>query len=215
MVADVAEMEMTVVEAAAFASVSDRTIRNWINEGALAASNTPAGRKVGKEQLLDALRAKGYAPPALDTVELFPQRHAEATPKRAAAAVVTEEQETGPTAAETSPTDTPQPVATAGPALAPETINLILQPLVEQLNAANARAERKEQENLELAGRVGYLQAKVQQYEERVLLLEAPKESPVAPPEVLPLTQPPMAAPEAVPDAEKRLPWYKRLFSTE
>ncbi len=215
MIAETEIREMTVAEAAEFASVSDRTIRNWINEGAIGAINTPAGRKVGKEQLLDALRAKGYAPPALDTVELFPQQPAEATPKRAAAAVVVEDQETVPTQAGTSLNGAQQPVAATAPVLTPETINLVLQPLVQQLEAANARAERKEKENLELAGRVGYLQAKVQAYEERALLLEAPKETPQASLEALPLTQSPLATePSPAPEPAK-VPWYKRLFGLE
>jgi len=215
MIAEMEIREMTVAEAAVFASVSDRTIRNWINEGAIAATNTPAGRKIGKEQLLDALRAKGYAPSTLDTVELFPQQPAEATPKWAAAAVVVEEQETVPTPVETSPNGAQQLVAATAPILTPETINLVLQPLVQQLEAANARAERKEKENLELAGRVGYLQAKVQAYEERFLLLEAPKVTPQASPEALPLTQPSLATDPTPAPKPAKVPWYKRLFGSE
>lgn len=203
MVAETAETELTVAEAAVFASVSDRTIRNWINDGSLAATNTPAGRKVRKTDVVGVLREKGYAPPELETIVNLADARAEREQR-----VAHEAEPITPHSPETG--ERPPSVPTNG-TIAPETINLILQPLVEQLNAANARAERKERENIELAGRVGYLQAKVQQYEERVLLLEAPQ----SPPEALPLTQPPMVAPDAPNDPPARLPWYKRLFGAE
>lgn len=206
---EAAETELTVAEAAAFAGVSDRTIRNWINEGNLSATNTPAGRKVRKDDVVGVLREKGYAPPELETIINLSDARAEREQR------VVPEPEVTQTLPTPEPAQQPQLHPSPGTQLTPEVINVVLQPLVEQLNAANARAERKEQENLELAGRIGYLQAKVQQYEEQVKLLEAPKESPVAPPEALPLTQPPVAAPEPIPDAPARLPWYKRLFSTE
>lgn len=184
MVAETADTELSVAEAAGFAGVSDRTIRNWINDGELEARNTPQGRKVRKDAVASLLREKGYAPPELETI-------------------VVQVPLTRPVAPQ-EPRSEPEPLPT--PLLSPELINVVLQPLVEQLNQANARAEKKERENLELAGRIGYLQAKVQQYEERVLLLEPPKE-------------PDLTSQAAMSDGEGQTltspPWWKRLFGLE
>lgn len=198
-------MELSVEEAATLAGVSSRTIRNWIAAGDLEARNTPNGRKVRKADVVELLRKKGYAPPELETTVI---NLADARQEREQR-VAHEPEETQ--AVNVNPTESPSS-PNGNPTLSPELINVVLQPLVSQLNAAVERAERKERENLELAGRVGYLQAKVQQYEEQVKLLEAPKTPPEEPPEAPPLTQPPTAAPETTPEHK---PWYKRLFALE
>ncbi len=210
--------EMTVAEAAVFASVSDRTIRNWINEGSLAAINTPSGRKVRKDAVVGVLREKGYAPPELVTPDILPDT---GPPEIVQLRRVTElPPQPQDEVAQSRPAQEAPPQSQEAPSpnsvLTPQMINVVLQPLVQQLDAANERAEKKERENLELAGRIGYLQAKVQQYEERVLLLEAPRDTPQASPDALPITQPPVAALSPTPESDPvRVPWYKRLFGSE
>jgi len=75
---------------------------------------------------------------------------------------------------------------------------MVLQPLREELEAERREKRRLHEENVELAGRIGYYQAELAQYKDRVLLLEAPKGLPEDP-NVKPV----------------RLPWYKRIFATE
>ena len=74
--------------------------------------------------------------------------------------------------------------------------------LAEQLRKDNAAlASRNEQ----LAGQLGFTQAKLQEAERTVALLMAPKDEPS---DVTPRTEPEMPA---VPDPKHR-PWWKRLF---
>ena len=74
--------------------------------------------------------------------------------------------------------------------------------LAEQLRQDNAAlASRNEQ----LAGQVGFLQAKMQDQERQLALLMAPKDEPA---DVTPRAEPEMPV---VPDPEHR-PWWKRLF---
>ena len=60
-------------------------------------------------------------------------------------------------------------------------------------------------ENQQLAGQLGFTQAKLQEAERTVALLMAPKDEPA---DVTPRTEPEMPA---VPDPKHR-PWWKRLF---
>ncbi len=210
-IAEVAEdaelVELTVSGAAALAGVSERTIRNWINAGELAARSEPSGRKIRKAYFLDLLERKGYAPPPVETPELVVEAVV------AAATVTTEATETAERLAETlAAAEGVVAKATAGmetsealhaePSAATETTSLILQSLVEQLNAERARTNQLHRENLELAGRIGFLQAKLMETEQKLLTAIA---EPPEPPE--------NAAAETAEDPEGRRPWWKKLLS--
>ncbi len=209
-IAEVAEdaelVELTVSDAATLAGVSDRTIRNWINAGELAARSEPSGRKIRKAYLLDLLERKGYAPPAVETPELVVEAVV------AAATVTTEATEAAKTAERLAETlaaaEGVVTEATAGmetsevrhaePAAATESTGLVLQSLVEQLNAERTRTTQLHRENLELAGRVGFLQAKLMETERKVLAaMTEPLEN---------------AAAEATEAPEGRRPWWKKLL---
>ncbi len=206
-IAEVAEdaelVELTVSEAATLAGVSDRTIRNWINAGELAARSEPSGRKIRKAYLLDLLERKGYVAPPVETPELVVEAVV------AAATVTTEAAETTERLAETlTAAEGIVAEATASmemsealhaePAAATETTSLILQSLVEQLNAERTRTTQLHRENLELAGRVGFLQAKLMETEQKLLAaITEPSEN---------------AAAEAAEAPEGRRPWWKKLL---
>ncbi len=163
--------ELTTAEAAALAGVSDRTIRNWIKEGRLPAERTEEGRRVRKGDLLVLLHERVQA-----VAGQLPLAEAEA----ATAETATETVAAAP-AAETSP----------------ETVTALLAKLsamLEQAAAERPERERLHRENLELAGRIGFLQAKLQEAEHKVFLLQAPAETATA--------------------AETAAcPWWKRLFA--
>ncbi len=190
--------ELTTAQAAALAGVSEKSIRNWIKSGNLAVMASTEGRRIDKAVLMEYLRERAQM-----AVEHLPQEvRPELPPESVAAPVAAPE---------------PVPAESPGPSLTPELINVVLQPLLEELEKERKEKRRLHDENVELAGRVGYYQAELAQYKDRVLLLEAPKVIPnlLSVSEALPLTQPPVAAPEGSHDAEKPRPWYKRLFGLE
>ncbi len=196
-------VELTVSNAAALVGVSERTIRNWINAGELAARSEPSGRKIRKAYLLDLLERKGYALPPVETPELVVEAAV------AAATMTTEATETPElltdtmTAAERVALEAAASVATpeaphTEPTAATETTSLILQSLNEQLNAERTRTTQLHRENLELAGRIGFLQAKLMETEQKLLAAIAePSEN---------------VAAEAAEAAEARRPWWKKLL---
>lgn len=197
MVAEVADAvteqtELTVGKAAVLAGVSDRTIRNWINAGELPARSEPGGRKIRKGILLDLLAEKGYAPPILDTPELLVEAVV------AAMASPTDRAE-GAVAPESASTEGSASAEATATMVTPEMINVILQPLVDQLKEECARTERLHRENLELAGRIGFLQAKLMETERKLLL------EPAEPVE--------MAAPENLAAIVDHRAWWKKLFA--
>ncbi len=163
--------ELTTAEAAALAGVSDRTIRNWIKEGRLPAERTEEGRRVRKGDLLVLLHERIQA-----VAGQLPLAEAEA----ATAETATETVAAAP-AAETSP----EPVTA---------LLAKLSALLEQATAERSERERLHRENLELAGRIGFLQAKPQEAERQIFLLQAPAET------------------ETVAETAAR-PWWKRLFA--
>lgn len=178
--------KITVSEAATLAGVSDRTIRNWMAAGLLAARAEPTGRKIRRRDLLALLEEKGYAPSQVEPVELFSgngtEDNTEEPEPRMEAAVV----------AELAETAAPERVE------APATLNMLLTPLVDQLTAERERTDRLHRENLELAGRVGFLQAKLQETERKLLTATTvPMEEPE---EAVETAEPPPA------------PWWRRLF---
>lgn len=179
---------LTTAQAAALAGVSEKSIRNWLKAGQLKPMATTEGRRIAKADLMEYLRER-----AQTAVENLPQEVRPELPP------------------ESVPSPEPPPVEAPTPSISPELINVVLQPLLERLDISEKERRRLHDENIELAGRIGYYQAELAQYKDRVLLLEAPKE----PPEALPLTQPPMAAHDAPQSPPVRLPWYKRLFGLE
>ncbi len=167
----VTSAELTTAEAAALAGVSDRTIRNWIKDGRLPAERTEEGRRVRRGDVLALLHERIQA-----VAGQLPL--AEAT--TATAEMATETVAVAP-AAEASP----------------EALTALLARLSEMLELAAAERperERLHRENLELAGRIGFLQAKLQEAERKILLLQAPAEA------------------ETVAETSAR-PWWKRIFA--
>ncbi len=176
------DAELTVQEAARFAGVSDRTIRNWINGGELPAKSEPSGRKIRTAALLELLALKGYAPPDL------------APPVEVAAAVAAAERE-GASAPPAAPPPPENPSHNYDKSLAP---------LLEQLDKERQRTDRLHRENLELAGRVGFLQARLMDTEQKLLSAAVGAEE--AAEEEVPRAPEPMAA------AEPHKPWWKKVF---
>jgi len=185
---------LTTAQAAGLAGVSEKSVRNWLKAGHLKPLATTQGRRIDKAELLDYLRGRAQATISHLPPELRPEATPESEPTPESSPnghYVEETAETQHTAGDVSANP-------AYPALTPETINIVLQPLLERLNDSEKERRRLHDENIELAGRVGYYQAELAQYKDRVLLLEAPKLAPVAPVE-----------------APQRVPWYKRLFALE
>jgi excisionase family DNA binding protein len=177
--------ELTASEAAHLAGVSDRTVRNWINEGKLAARMEPGGRKIKRSDLVALLVEKGYAPPPMEPVELFAGTDPESL---VADEAPIPDDPALPEEPETERMEAAVPV---------EVLTTLLQPLSEQLAAERQRSDRLQRENLELAGRVGFLQAKLQETEQK--LLTTPRAA----------VQEPADVPE---DPEPSISWWKRLL---
>jgi excisionase family DNA binding protein len=195
---------LTTAQAAALAGVSEKSVRNWLKAGHLTPLATLEGRRIDKQQLLDYLRERAEATVSHLPPEVRPGIAPESEPISVPAP---EASPNGHYVEEVPPA--PEPVA---PPLTPETINIVLQPLLDRLNESEKERRRLHDENIELAGRVGYYQAELAQYKERVLLLEAPKE--VTPP--LPLSEdPPEGHQMPRRRAEEPKPWYKRLLGLE
>ncbi len=78
------------------------------------------------------------------------------------------------------------------------------------LNPLAALLEKMHRENVELAGRVGFYQAELEKYKERVLLLEAPKASTTT----ITLTREEIPVDNHIVGVvnTEPLPWWKRLF---
>ena len=88
--------------------------------------------------------------------------------------------------------------------MTPELVNTVIQPLISHLEHSERERGRLHDENVELAGRIGFYQAKLQEYEQKILSLGAPKEDPGG------VTELTVAAPEPA-----MRPWWKRLFGLE
>jgi len=204
--------ELTTAAAAALAGVSDRTIRNWIKDGRLPAHLIDEGRRVYKNDLLAvvqervqsvagalAVETTSYAPAEIVAEETVPV----AEPVTATAAAES--------AAETTPEQVPNGYESSQ-VLTPELINVVLQPLVSQLEQSERERRRLHDENLELAGRLGYFQAELDKYKERVLLLGAPTVVDVAEAtaEVVAVVT---AEVVEVAAETPRKSWWRRLFS--
>lgn len=173
----VAPTELTTAEAAALAGVSDRTIRNWIKDGRLSAHKVGETRRIHQYDLLAYLKVRAHAVSGILGRETIAETPPVTLPER------TQDEGQGPE------------VTTDG-AINPELINAVLQPLLTQLEQSERERRRLHDENLELAGRIGFYQGKMQQVEQKLLLLEAPKQA-------------------EQPDSEpERKPWWRRVFTS-
>jgi excisionase family DNA binding protein len=170
--------ELSVQEAAYLAGVSERAVRNWLRDKKLPYTLSEQGKRISRSALLHFLQER---------------RDQLAGPRTEA---------TEPPSASAEPTPIRRP---GTPEVAPEPSPAPPEPLTAPLVAL---VEKLHKENVELAGRVGFYQAKMQEYESRILLLEAPRQpAPVATPE------PP---PPVIPDQEPAAPpWWKRIFGIE
>ncbi len=175
MVAEVeVSAELSVQEAAYLAGVSERSVRNWMQDGKLPFSLSEQRKRIKRENLLHFLqeRQKHFAVPA------------EVTPTPT------------PAPTEGSPGVTPERWTEA--AEAPQVASEV------RIESLAGLIERLHRENVELAGRIGFYQAKLQEYEQRILLLEAPQDAPVTTP-----GQPVMNTELAIRS------WWRRLFGLE
>lgn len=170
-----ADSSVSVQEAATTLGCSEKTIRRRIKAGTLRAHQLPTSQ--GYEWRVHLNGAADQAPP-LPTVQVSGQP--DQVPGDAAQV------------------DEQLPEAAAMPP--PQQYEAANEPLLKALGLV----ERLQRENMELAGRVGFLQAKLQTAEEQLLTLAA---GPLAPPvtdhEPTPITSP-VEAPQ---------PWWDRLMS--
>ena len=171
---------LSVQEAAFFAGVSERSLRKWMQDGKLPFIVTEQGKRVMREDLLTLLQERR---------KYLTVPHTESP----------EPPEPGPPG---SPGHAPE---VPGPTPEPSPVD----PGVD-LNPLAALLEKMHRENVELAGRVGFYQAELEKYKERVLLLEAPKASTTT----ITLTREEIPVDNHIVGVvnTEPLPWWKRLF---
>ncbi len=206
--------ELTTAAAAALAGVSDRTIRNWIKDGRLPAHLIDEGRRVYKNDVLAVVQERVQSVAGALAVETTSYAPAEIVAEETAPVA---EAVTATVAAESAAETTPEQVPNgyeSSQVLTPELINVVLQPLVSQLEQSERERRRLHDENLELAGRLGYFQAELSKYKERVLLLETPKVVDVVEEVAEVMT---VITTEVVeePAEAPRKRWWRRLFSSD
>ncbi len=208
-----AQVELTTAEAAEIAGVSDRTIRNWIKDGRLPAHLIDEGRRVYKNDVLAVLQERVQSVAGSLAVETTSYRPAEIVAEEVPPPAEAEtETVAAATAAEAMPGNVPNGHESSQ-VLTPELINVVVQPLVAQLEQSERERRRLHDENLELAGRLGYFQAELDKYRERVLLLEAPKAVDVREEtaEVVAVVTTEVVEVSA---EGHRKPWWRRLFTS-
>ncbi len=204
--------ELTTAAAAALAGVSDRTIRNWIKDGRLPAHLIDEGRRVYKNDVLAVVQERVQSVAGTLAVETTSYAPAEIVAEETAPVA---EPVTATVAAESAAETTPEQVPNgheSSQVLTPELINVVLQPLASQLEQSERERRRLHDENLELAGRLGYFQAELDKYKERVLLLEAPKVVDVAEATAEVVAVVTAEVVEVAAEAPGKS-WWRRLFS--
>ena len=181
---------LSVQEAAQHFGVSEKTIRRRIHSGELAAYKLPVSQgyewRICLDGQVDTDAAQVDAP---SSVQLNDKAaHVDGT---------------------VAQLDTPpDQLAEGRGGIDPALINIVLQPLREELEEARREQRRLHDENLELAGRVGFYQAKMQEYQSRILLLEAPKVVEV----VEETVEETITEVTVKPVEELRRPWWRRVF---
>ena len=101
-----------------------------------------------------------------------------------------------------TPTPSPDTVAATPPAsdVTPPALAEFAHAVIDELRQEyRHEIDRLQRDNQQLAGQVGFLQAKLQSAEEQIRLLSAPKDEPQ-----------PARAPE--PEPVQRAPWWRKLF---
>ena len=162
-----ADGSVSLDEAAQQLGISDRTVRRRIKEGTLAAYKleTPRGQVW-----------RIYLPGTPADQGMPPRRHGD--------------QDGGDLPAPAAVVDT---TSVSDANTSPELLKAL--DLIERLQHQHAEAlEQAHRENSQLAGQVGFLQAKLQDAEEQIRLLMAPKEAPPI-------------------ESEQRRPWWRRVFN--
>ena len=170
-----AEPGVTPAEAAVLLGVSERTILRRLKEGELRGEKVNAGRGKVWRVLLDGMVAT-------------PPNHS------------------GAMAAIDATSDTcPDVMASTTPALA-EFAHAVIDELRQEYRDQLERLQRENaavvSRNEQLAGQLGFLQAKLQDAERQIALLSAPKEE-------APSTD------EPAPAAAPRRPWWRRILTRE
>ncbi len=187
---------LSVQEAASHFGVSEKTIRRRIHSGELAAYKLPVSQGYEWRILLDGqVDTDAAQVDAPSSVQL-----------NGKAAHVDDH-------AEQLDTPPDQPAEGRG-YIDPALINIVLQPLREELEEARREQRRLHDENIELAGRLGYFQAELNKYKERVLLLEAPKAVDVVE-EVAEVMAVMTTGVVEEPAEAPRKRWWRRLFSSD
>lgn len=158
--------EITSAQAAEIAGVSDRTIRNWITSGKLAARQDHSGRKIRKLDLMALLQANGCATERCSATT-------ETTP-RSTMECASETPETASGLSGNITGDFPEDSSAHSKSVA--ALMELLATERERSDRALELADKLQHQNLELAGRCGYLQAKLEAAEKQVLALTAPPE---------------------------------------
>jgi hypothetical protein len=166
---------VTIHQAALRLGMSESTIRRRIKDGSLKASRIPTSQGFEWRVLLD-----GQVPSVGDAQVLTTDEN-----------VLTAGEEVPIGGEQVATTD--DRLATIADDAA-STVMEQLRPLLEQLNAERERGEVLQRQNVELAGRCGYLQARLEAAEKQVLALSPPAE-----------TQ----------QGGNRPPWWRRLLGME
>ncbi len=148
---------LTIHQAALQLGMSQTTIRRRIKDGSLKASRIPTSQGFEWRILLDEQA------PATSGAQLV--TNGENLPTNS---------EEGPAIGDQVPTSDDQ-LATITDEVASSVMEQ-LQPLLEQLNAERDRGNELQRQNVELAGRCGYLQARLEASERQVLALTTPQE---------------------------------------
>ncbi len=184
-VTDTTDSGLTPAEAAARLGVSERTIYRRIDKGMLQARRIDTPRGEVLRILLDGV--------------------SDSPPHPAAVVTDTSSLASDNVSAVTDSLPEPQPAPEVLKALELlDTIRREYKARVEQLYREHAAAlERAHRENAQLAGQVGFLQARVQEQERQIALLMAPQDVP-APKKTEPV---PQDAPAPV-----QRPWWRRLL---
>ncbi len=164
---------LTIHQAALQFGMSETTIRRRIKDGSLKASRIPTSQGFEWRILFNEQAPVTNGGQLVTTGENLPTNSEEA-----------------PAIGEQVPTSNDQLVTITDQVAS--SVMEQLQPLLEQLNAERDRGNELQRQNVELAARCGYLQARLEVSERQVLALTAPQE------------------PERT-----SIPWWRRLLGME
>ncbi len=187
---------LTIDEAAKLAGVTSRSVRYWIKEEKLACRDDDGVKKIRRDELAAFLKERQSPPPILQEEAASPQ-----------------EETSSPSEAVSSPRDAVSSPPEEQPSSVEEAASPMptgIEKLVDLLVSTQRRNDTLTEQVFQLSGQLGFYQAKMQEYEQRILLLEAPKVSTNA--ITLAREEIPVDDPVAVVVTTEPLPWWKRLF---